>query len=147
MLSILARGHPDKRSNTASQSVVLYEDDRACLDYHSQDESKYFVTCTIPPKGTPTNFNPPLHFHTYQYEKFTVRKGIGHYYINDQSRTPDTTKPVVVKEGESIDIPVGAYHRFISADTESELVVDILLGPDARETEHRFFRNFFGYEA
>jgi mannose-6-phosphate isomerase-like protein (cupin superfamily) len=147
MFSILAGGHPVKRTNTASQKAVFYEDGQACQDFHSTDESKYLLTLTVPPKGTPTAFNPPLHFHSFQLETFTVRKGIGHYFINTNSQVPDATKPQIVKVGESIDIPVGAYHRFESADPDSELVVEILLGPDEREVEHRFFRNFFGYGA
>jgi mannose-6-phosphate isomerase-like protein (cupin superfamily) len=146
MLSILAGGHPVRRTNTASQKSVSYEDGRASQEFHATDESKYLLTLTVPPKGTPSAFNPPLHFHTSQLETFTVRKGLGYYFINTNSCVPDVMNPYIVKVGESINIPVGAYHRFESGDPEIELVVDILLNPDTRDIEHRFFRNFFGYE-
>jgi mannose-6-phosphate isomerase-like protein (cupin superfamily) len=146
MLSILAGGHPIKRTSTASQKCVFYEDGRASQDFHSMDESKYLLTLTVPPKGTPSAFNPPLHFHVSQLETFTVQKGLGHFFLDTNSCVPDATKPQIVRVGESIDIPVGAYHRFESGDPESELLVDISLSPDTREVEHRFFRNFFGYE-
>jgi len=89
-------------------------------------------------------FNPPLHFHGFQFESFAVRKGVGHYFINTQSRVPDATKPIIVQAGESIGMPIGAYHRFETADPENELAVEVLLRPDTRETEHRLFRNFLG---
>lgn len=143
MLRALAGGNP-VRTNTASHNPVRYEEGRSSQEFHSSDASKYFVTHTIPPKGTPSMFNPPLHFHSFQLETFTVRKGVGHYFISTQSRIPDATKPVVVRVGDSVDIPIGSYHRFESADPNSELVVDIMLGPDTRFIEHSFFRNFFG---
>lgn len=145
MFSILAGGHPNKRTTTASQKCVLYEDGRASQDFHSTDESKYLLTLTVPPKGTPSAFNPPLHFHSFQLETFTVQKGLAHFFLNSNSCVPDATKPHIVRPSESINIPVGAYHRFESGDPESELIVYILLSPDTREVEHRFFRNFFGY--
>ena len=144
MLSIFAAGHPPKRSNTASQNPVSYEDGRAIQYFNSTDELKYFLTLIMPPKGTPTMFNPPLHFHSFQYETFVVRKGIGHYFIDKKSRIPHPMKPIVVWAGESIDIPIGTYHRFETADPKNELVVEVLLDPDTREIEHRFFSNFFG---
>ena len=145
MFSSLAGGNPPQRTNTAAQSKVYYEDGASSQEFYptSQNE-RYFVTHTIPPAGTASMFNPPLHFHDFQMETFTVRRGIGHYFLNTQSMQPDTSKPIVKKVGESIDIPVGSYHRFESADPNSELVVDIALDPDTRDIEHSFFRNFFG---
>lgn len=142
MLSFLAAGNPP-RTNTASQNPVLYEDGRSSQEFHTTSESAYFVTHTIPPRGTPSMLNPPLHFHSFQKETFAVRRGVGHYFLDRSSRVPDASRPIVVREGESVEIPVGAYHRFESAG-ESELVVDIMLGPDTRDVEHCFFRNFFG---
>lgn len=145
MLRILAAGNPPVRTRSAGQTLVKYEDGLSSQEFHTTEESTYFVTHTIPPKGTPSLFNPPLHFHGFQRETFTVRQGIGHYYLNEQSRMPDASKPTVVRAGDSIQIPVGAYHRFESADPANEMIVDIMLDPDTREIEHRFFRNFFGY--
>ena len=145
MLRFLAAGDPPQRSNTASQSKVYYEDGRTAQEFYTHAENpRYFVTHYMPPHGVPSFSNPPLHFHAFQTETFTVKKGTAAFFIDTHSRIPDTSKPLVRRVGEDAVIPVGAYHRFESVDPECELVVDIALDPDTRDLEHRFFRNFFG---
>ncbi|KAF2104154.1 hypothetical protein NA57DRAFT_70367 [Rhizodiscina lignyota] len=147
MLSFLAGGHPPRRSNTAAQSKVYYEDGRASQEFHSLAEnSRYGVTHVIPKAGIPSAFNPPLHFHAVQVETLTVREGVGHFFLNTETcMVPDASKPTVINAGETIVIPMGAYHRFENPDPDNVMVLQIALDPDLRDAEHSFFRNFLGY--
>lgn len=144
MLSFLAAGHPPERTNTAAKKLVTYEGGRSSQEFHSAAESRNFVTHRFFPDSR--LFTPPLHLHLVQVERLTVQKGIGHFFMSTASTVPDPTKPTIKKEGECIEIPKGAYHRFENGGgPEDELVVDVELDPDSRQQEFKFFRNFFGY--
>lgn len=124
--------------------MVTYEDGRSSQEFHTSAESPNFVTHRFYPDSK--LFTPPLHIHLIQIERLTVRRGIGHFYMSTSSQIPDPTTPTVKNEGECIEIPKGAYHRFENGGGPTdELVVDVELDPDNREQEFQFFRNFFGY--
>lgn len=143
MLSIL-RGSNPQRTNTASQARVSYEDGKSWQQFYPPGSTEYFVRHNIPPGSM---FNPPLHLHLFQTERFKCVKGTGIWY---QPTHPDgeSKHKTVMRAGDPpIIMQAGLFHRFENASTDEDLVVDIGLDPESQnsEMEHRFFRNFFGY--
>ncbi|KAK7959266.1 uncharacterized protein PG986_004120 [Apiospora aurea] len=141
MLSFMRCSNPPRR-NTASQARLYYEDDKSWQEF-SPPGSEYFVRHSIP---TGSMFNPPLHLHLFQTERFRCVSGTGVWY---QPTHPEASKRRVVMRGGDphITLQAGLFHRFENASVDEDLVVDIGLDPESQdaEMEHRFFRNFFGY--
>ncbi|KAG9015490.1 hypothetical protein FRB94_000095 [Tulasnella sp. JGI-2019a] len=138
MLSFLRSNVP--RTNTAAQNPLVFEDGRGLIQFHTP-ESPYMMRHTLPPASVPTFMKPPLHLHLFQVEHFQVVSGVGAFFLRPSASNPT---PAIVRQGETIEIPVGAYHRFENG-SEQPLVVDIRLDPQNWRMEESFFRNFFGY--
>ncbi|KAJ9603163.1 hypothetical protein H2200_012458 [Cladophialophora chaetospira] len=138
MLSFLRASTP--RTTTAHLNPITYDGGRASQHFHNPS-AKYLVTDVLPattPKHGRSFMNPPLHFHMYQTEDFEVVSGLGRWFIDGE--------PILVKPGESVHIPMGAFHRFENASEDGEdLVTSFRLDEQNFEKEERFFRNFFGY--
>jgi hypothetical protein len=145
MLSFLARGHPPQRRHTASEQKVFYEDGRSSQTFHSAPSSTSpFLTHTFYPDTA--LFHPPPHFHSFQTETLTVRRGTGHFFMSTNSTAPDESKPIVKRNGDSpVEIPINAYHFLRNGGAEGEeMEMDIQLDPIVKDAEMRFFRNLFG---
>ncbi|KAL3427141.1 hypothetical protein PVAG01_00650 [Phlyctema vagabunda] len=145
MLSFLRAPTP-VRTNTASQTLIAYEDGRASVQFHSA-ESSYIMTHRFPPSTAEHGdsiLKPPFHYHMYQTEKFLAKSGRGHYYLG-LSKEPFVTLSVDEGGTKECVIPPGRYHRFENASATEDFVVDIHLVPELYEREQQFFRNFFGY--
>ena len=131
---------PVVRSNTASQNPIFYEDGRSKLTFHNPD-STYLLTNVLPPGKT--FFSPPLHLHLFQTEHFLVNSGTAAFYLRPTSKDPGRS---LVQANGTIEIPVGAYHRFENASKTENLVISLRLDPQRWDAEEAFFRNFFGYQ-
>jgi mannose-6-phosphate isomerase-like protein (cupin superfamily) len=79
---------------------------------------------------------PPLHYHAYQLEVFTVEKGVMAYYLHNNSQIH------YAKKGEALSVTPGWYHTFWSESDSEDLDVIVELFPGGRSKS--FFESFVG---
>ncbi|KAI9930979.1 hypothetical protein ASPWEDRAFT_34502 [Aspergillus wentii DTO 134E9] len=128
------------RTKTVTNNPVYFDGGRSSIEFKSPSD-RYLVINRWPPASTEANRNialrPPLHWHRHQTEQFHVLHGTAKFICGGED--------VLKKAGESMTIPMKAFHTFCNASESEEMVVELVLEPKWRNRDEAFFRNAQSY--
>lgn len=132
MLSFLAKRVP--RTRTASQTSIPFDDGRSSIQFLAPSD-KYLVVNRWPPASSAQNRNvalrPPMHWHRRQDEHFHILSGKALFTLEGRE--------IIKSAGESMVIPMKAFHTFCNASVTESLTIELALDPGSREKDEAFF--------